>query len=184
MFSEQNKKMILDVARKSIAHGLEQGKPLKINSGDFDEVLREQRATFVTLKLQGELKGCIGVLEAHRALIEDVAENAYAAAFRDSRFSPLTPAELDQLDVSVSILEPAQPMRFTSEEDLINQIQPGIDGLILEEGWHRGTFLPAVWESVKTVSEFLNHLKVKAGLPMDYWSETIKIKRYTTEMVE
>jgi len=184
MYSSKQKETLLDVAKKSIAHGLKENRPLKISAKDFEKELKEKRATFITLHIGDALRGCIGMLEAMRPLIEDVAENAYAAAFRDPRFRPLSNEELDQLKISISILSPSEPIKFSSEEDLISQIRPGVDGLILEEGMNRGTFLPSVWESVKTAKEFLQHLKMKAGLSPDYWSETIKMRRYTTEYVE
>lgn len=184
LYSEEHKKILLDVARKSIKRGLDQGRPLTIKIKDFDEELGELRATFVTIKIKGALRGCIGVLEAYRSLIDDVAENAFSAAFRDPRFGPLTEEEFEKLDISISILNPSEPMTFTSEEDLINQIRPGIDGLILEDGMYRGTFLPAVWESVKTAKEFLTHLKMKAGLSPAHWSDTLTVRRYTTEYIE
>jgi uncharacterized protein len=184
MYSEENKKILLELARKSIKHGLENGRSLPVKIKDFDEELHQSRATFVTIKIEGALRGCIGVLEAYRSLCEDVAENAYSAAFRDPRFGPLKDEELDKIEISISVLNPSEPMTFTSEEDLISQIKPGVDGLILEDGMYRGTFLPAVWESVKTAKEFFTHLKLKAGLPSSHWSDTLTVKRYTTEYLE
>ncbi len=143
-------------------------------------MLRESGACFVTLKREGELRGCIGSLSAERSLVEDVAENAYAAAFSDPRFYPLQSAELRRLEMSISIIGKAEPMHFSSEHDLIAQLRPDIDGLILEEGYRRGTFLPSVWEQLPDPVDFVRHLKLKAGLPVNYWSETIRISRYTT----
>jgi len=105
------------------------------------------------------------------------------AAFRDPRFPPLAADEFDELDIHLSILTPAEPVSFTSEQELITQLQPGIDGLILEEGHRRGTFLPSVWEQLPEPQQFLRHLKQKAGLSPDYWSENIRISRYRTEMI-
>jgi AmmeMemoRadiSam system protein A len=120
-------------------------------------------------------------LEARQPLVNDVAYNAFAAAFSDPRFQPVSNDEREHLEFHISVLTPATPMTFDSEEDLLKQIRPGIDGLVLEDGQYRGTFLPAVWESLPDAESFLQHLKQKAGLPQDYWSETIKISRYTTE---
>lgn len=172
---------LLAVARKSIVHGLQTGRPFKVNLADFPAELTEIRATFVTLQIHQRLRGCIGMLEAVRPLVEDVAENAFAAAFRDSRFPPLAESELDELEIHLSILTPAEPMIFASEQDLLNQLQPGIDGLILEEGRRRGTFLPSVWEQLPEPEQFLRHLKQKAGLPPDYWSKQINVYRYRTQ---
>ena len=174
---------LLDLAKSSIQHGLQTGRPLKINLTDFPAELTERRATFVTLHKHHQLRGCIGMLEAVRPLAEDIAENAFLAAFRDPRFPPLAADEFDKLDIHLSILTPAEPVSFTSEQELITQLQPGIDGLILEEGRRRGTFLPSVWEQLPEPQQFLRHLKQKAGLSPDYWSENIRISRYRTEMI-
>ncbi|MDT4331268.1 AmmeMemoRadiSam system protein A [Methylomonas sp. MED-D] len=173
---------LLTLAKASIAHGLAHGRPLPVNLADYPAKLTGPAATFVTLELDGQLRGCIGRLEAARPLVEDIAENAYAAAFRDSRFPPVTAAELAGLSLHISVLSPSEPLYFASETDLISQLRPGIDGLILSEGGRRGTFLPSVWEDLPDPVEFLRHLKRKAGLPADYWSSTVKIQRYTTEM--
>lgn len=148
---------------------------------NYPETLQQPRATFVTLNIHENLRGCIGTLEAHQALVSDVAHNAHAAAFHDPRFPPLSQREFKDIEIHISILSPPEPMQFTSEADLLKQIRPGIDGLLLEENHHRGTFLPSVWESLHTTQDFLTHLKYKAGLPADYWSDTIKVSRYTTE---
>ena len=180
-FSAEDRASLLDLARRSIVHGLERGSPLRVAPEDYPESLREERAAFVTLHRHGELRGCIGHLEACQALVRDVAENAYAAAFRDPRFPPLARQELAGLAVHISVLTPPEPMTFSSEADLLAQIRPGIDGLILSEGSARGTFLPSVWESLPQPRDFLNQLKRKARLPADHWSERIRVARYTTE---
>lgn len=138
-------------------------------------------ATFVTLKRHGELRGCIGTLEAHQPLLLDVAEHAFAAAFRDPRFEPVTERELDELELSISVLGEPEEIRFADEQDLLKQLRPHDDGLILQEGSRRGTFLPSVWDSLPDPPEFLAHLKLKAGLPSDYWSGSLRVWRYTTE---
>ena len=172
---------LIKLARASIKHGLETGKPLSVDTGDYNQSLGQKRACFVTLNKDHQLRGCIGSLQAHRPLVNDVSENAYAAAFRDPRFPALTQDELDQLEIHVSILTPASPMSFTSEDDLVGQLRPGQDGLILEERGHRGTFLPSVWESLTTPEQFWRELKREAGLPYDHWSDTIKVSRYETQ---
>lgn len=124
------------------------------------------------------------MLEAIQPLVQDIAENAFSAAFRDPRFPPLEAGELSDLSIHLSILSPAEELTFASQEDLLAQLRPGIDGLILQEGHRRGTFLPTVWDSLPTSDQFLRHLKQKAGLPPDYWSDTLKVFRYTTELIE
>jgi len=172
---------LLAIARGSIVHGLEQGVALAIDPEQESPALRERRASFVTLERDGQLRGCIGHLEAVTNLACDVAENAFAAAFRDPRFPPLGNAELDQVQISISVLTPPQPIRFSSESELLAQIEPGVDGLILSEGHRRGTFLPSVWSQLPGRNAFLRHLKQKAGLAPDDWSDQIQVARYQTE---
>jgi AmmeMemoRadiSam system protein A len=181
--NKEHQQRLLDLAKSSIQHGLQKGRPLKVNLADFPAELTEHRATFVTLHKHHQLRGCIGMLEAVRPLAEDIAENAFLAAFKDPRFPPLTDDEFGELEIHLSILTPAEPVAFTSEQDLITQLQPGIDGLILEAGHRRSTFLPSVWEQLPEPEQFLWHLKQKAGLAPDYWSDNIRIYRYRTEMI-
>lgn len=183
-YNPQQHQILLTLARESIKTGLTKGKALPVDSSDFDPELQQQRASFVTLHKYQQLRGCIGSLQALRPLVEDVSQNAYAAAFRDPRFEPVKASELDQLEISISILTPAEPMSFSSEADLIQQLRPGEDGLILQQGYQRGTFLPAVWEQLPNPKEFLQHLKLKAGLPADYWSDSIQVSRYSAEKIE
>ena len=140
--------------------------------------LARPAATFVTLTQQGQLRGCIGSLEARRPLATDVADNALAAAFRDPRFPPLRQGELDQTRVEVSLLDTPEPLQFADEAEALGQLCPGVDGLILNCGHHRATFLPQVWESLPTPPLFLEHLKLKAGLPADFWSPQLTLARY------
>jgi AmmeMemoRadiSam system protein A len=181
--SNKNRQTLVRVAKQAIELGLQTDgrRRLSVDPNDFDETLQQHRATFVTLEIDGELRGCIGTLEAHQPLVCDVAFNAHAAAFSDPRFLPLTEKEYPRLDIHISILSPAQPMKFHSEDNLITQLQPGIDGLILQDGINKGTFLPSVWESLPDARQFFAHLKRKAGLPMDYWSDSLQVYRYTTE---
>jgi uncharacterized protein len=178
---EERQQQLLDLAEASIRHGLEQGRPLRPEASDYPAVPNEPGACFITLHSRGELRGCIGSLQAHQPLLEDVAHNAYAAAFSDPRFPPLHVSELAGLEIHLSLLSPATPLAFQSEAELLQQLRPGEDGLVLEESGHRGTFLPSVWEQLPTAVLFLQHLKQKAGLPPDYWSDSVKVSRYTTE---
>jgi AmmeMemoRadiSam system protein A len=180
-FGPEARVTLLDLARRSITHGLDHRRPLAVDPTHYRSPLSDRLAAFVTLDRAGQLRGCIGHLEAMQPLVRDVAANAYAAAFQDPRFPPLTRAELTGLEVHISVLSPAEPMTFTSEADLLAQIRPGIDGLILSDGYARGTFLPSVWESLPQPRDFLTHLKRKAGLPADHWSDRLRVARYTTE---
>jgi len=180
-FSEALRTALLDTAWQSIRHGLAKGSPLKLELDQFGTPLSEAGASFVTLHLGKDLRGCIGSLQAHRPLICDVAENAFSAAFRDPRFAPLKDAELKHLRLDISVLSQPERMVFDSEQDLLRQIRPKVDGLILKDGNYRGTFLPSVWESLPDAKQYLQHLKLKAGLPGDHWSDTLEVWRYTTE---
>ena len=177
----ENQNLLLEIARASIFQKLENpSAPVSLPEGLPGELL-EKRATFVTLEIDGLLRGCIGMLEACRPLAEDVAGNARAAAFEDPRFPPLSQEEFESLEIHISVLSPPEEIFFFSEADLLAQIRPGVDGLILQESRSRGTFLPSVWEELSEKEEFLLHLKQKAGLPGSYWSDTLRVFRYTAE---
>ena len=143
--------------------------------------LDEPGATFVTLRLDGELRGCIGTLEAEHPLRHDVVRNARNAALRDPRFEPLSEEELAGLSIEVSLLSTPEPLSFTDEADLTRQVEERRHGLVLEYGRHRSTFLPQVWEQLPDARDFLRHLKAKAGLPPDFWSEGIRVSCYAVE---
>jgi AmmeMemoRadiSam system protein A len=181
--AEKEQQCLLETAAQSIETGLATGSPLRIEAAHYAPALQGHRATFVTLQIKGALRGCIGSLEANRPLIEDVAQNAFAAAFRDPRFQPLAGAEYGLLDIHISVLSPPEPMTFSDEQDLLTQIRPRVDGLILQAAGRRGTFLPSVWESLPETHSFLRQLKRKTGLPEDYWSEDLRVWRYTTTSI-
>jgi AmmeMemoRadiSam system protein A len=143
--------------------------------------LRERAASFVTLRIEGELRGCIGSIDAHRPLGDDVAHNAFAAAYRDRRFPPVDRDERPRLAVEVSVLSPRAPFEAPTEADALAALRPGIDGLYLEFGELRATFLPQVWESLPEPLDFLCELRRKAGLPTRFWHERVHLSRYTVE---
>jgi hypothetical protein len=136
-------------------------------------------ATFVTLTKKGALCGCIGSIEARRSLGEDVQENAVAAAFQDSRFRPLKPAEFDSVRVEVSLLSPLEPLAVADEAEALAALRPGEDGVVFEYGRHRSVYLPQVWEQLPKPAEFLFHLKEKAGLPGSFWAPGVRLSRFT-----
>jgi len=181
--SLDQQRYLLRLARQSIAHGLQHGRPLPVPA-ITDAALARPGACFVTLMEAGDLRGCIGSLQAHRPLVKDVCDNAFAAAFRDPRFPPLSDAELEQIHIEVSVLGPLQEMQFQDEADLLRQVVPGEDGLVLEEGAHRGTFLPLVWQQLPDKKQFFTQLKRKAGLPPSYWSDNLRCYRYRTLVME
>ena len=182
---DADKKQLHQLALDSIQYSLDKGSSERFEStlvlDSFSEALQQHQASFVTLQINHELRGCIGTLEAYQPLVIDVVQNARSAAFHDPRFNPLSKSEFPLLETHISVLSVPEAMEFDSEKDLLQQIRPGIDGLILTAPGHRGTFLPSVWESLPTTEQFWMHLKNKAGLPQNYWNSAIKVERYTTE---
>lgn len=182
--NQKDKQSILKVARHSIQYGLTYQRPPVLELETYSQHLQEIAASFVTLKETNKLRGCIGTLEAYQPLIQDVAEHAYAAAFNDPRFPPVNAIEEPMLHISISILSSPEPMNFESESDLLSQIKPGEDGLVLEYHNRKGTFLPSVWAQIHSSDEFLRSLKLKAGLSEDFWSDEISVKRYGTIVID
>jgi len=176
-------RLMVGLARASIRHGLATGKEPDVALERVPGVLRHPGASFVTLRKRGDLRGCIGSPTAQRPLAEDVAVNAFKAAFRDPRFPPLSSQEAAAVDLEISLLSEPEPFPIASEQDLINRLRPGTDGLILAEGGRRALFLPAVWESLAEPRDFVTHLKRKAGWTADYWSDGIVATRFTAEKI-
>ena len=158
------KKQLLQIARASIEHGLQHNAPLTISLVEYDDLIKKNGASFVTLHKNNQLRGCIGQLQASRPLVMDIAMNAYAAAFQDPRFPSLSNHEYPDITLDISILSEPEILTARNEKELFEQIEPGKDGLILEKGQHRATFLPSVWEQLPDPKDFLRHLKHKAGL--------------------
>ncbi len=176
--SEHERKggILLPIARSTIGNALDR------QIGDIDESppwLQEKGASFVTLTMHQHLRGCIGSLEAHRPLLLDVKANAFAAAFRDPRFLPLTAAEFDDTEIEISLLSPQQPIAFSSEAEALAELRPQVDGIVFQYGHYRSTFLPQVWEQLTSPVTFMAHLKHKAGLHPDFWHDDIQLYRYT-----
>ena len=176
---EREQEILRQVARDSIQHGLSRDRPLPVTPGSYPAPLEEPGAVFVTLEREGRLRGCIGSYVARRPLVEDVAENAFAAAFLDPRFPPLSREETDGLDLHISLLTPPVPVEATTRRELLDTLRPGVDGLLLEDPPHRATFLPQVWEALPDPDEFLDQLFMKGGLPRGHWSPTLRFHRYT-----
>ena len=167
-------RILLPIARGAIAQVLE----MPFAADESASWLAEHGACFVTLSQHGALRGCIGSLQPHRSLLEDVKANAVAAALHDPRFPALRAAELDYTEVEISLLSPATDMSFESEADALAQLRSGIDGVIFQYRHFRSTFLPQVWEQLPQPHEFMAHLKHKAGLSPAFWSEEVKLSRY------
>lgn len=171
---------LLQLARQSITQGLSTGQPVAPPATTDPDLLRPG-ASFVTLTKDGQLRGCIGTLEARQPLLEDVCQNAFNAAFRDFRFPPLQADELPQVQVEVSVLSAPEDLDCESEAELLQALVPGEDGLIIAEGQHRATFLPQVWEQLPQPAQFVQQLKAKAGLPQNYWSPRLRVQRYRVQ---
>jgi len=170
-------RMLLDIAREAIAS------PAGPAPREWREPwLAERAATFVTLRDSlGDLRGCIGTIDPHRALAEDVAHNAFAAAYRDPRFPPLRDSERATTAVEVSVLTPRVPFAAATEAEAVGRLEPGIDGLVFEFHGQRATFLPQVWENISDPLDFLCELRRKAGLPARFWHADVKLSRYGVE---
>lgn len=177
---ERHGTMLLKLAGASIEHGLARGKPVNVDVGSFPAELQANGACFVTLYKDGKLRGCIGSPEAHRPLIDDVAQNAFRAAFHDPRFPNLSENELQELHVSIAVLSPPSPMQFADEAGFISQLRPGTDGLIIQDGRRRALFLPSVWEQLPNREDFVTRLKLKAGMTENHWSETFQAQVFIT----
>ena len=177
-YEAEHGRRLLQIARASVAEAL----GLQAQAAAIDEPwLKESRATFVTLKQGEELRGCVGALEAQRPLAQDVAENARAAAFQDTRFKPLTRDEFERTDIEVSLLSTPKRLSFEDHADLVARLRPGVDGIILEQGeeGRQATFLPQVWEGLPDPQQFIAHLKQKAGIAPDTDIRSCRVKRYT-----
>ena len=172
---------LVHLAAASIDYGLERGRPPIVDLNQSAPILRENGASFVTLKRDGKLRGCIGSSAASKPLVRDVSEHAYAAAFQDPRFPPLQASERDGLSLSVSVLSAPSPMTFSDENDLLTALKPHVDGLIIADGGRRALFLPSVWEQLPQPQVFLSHLKQKAGLSAGHWSDGLKAWRFIAE---
>lgn len=169
---------LLAMAATSIRRGLKVRAPAMPDVAQFPPPLLAPEATFVTLQHDNRLRGCIGSLIPRRPLIADVAANAFAAAFQDRRFKPLTAAEFTTVTIKISLLSRPTALPVDSEQDLVSKLRPGVDGLLLHHGAARGVFLPAVWESIREPAEFVRRLKAKAGLAPDLWSEAFRFERF------
>jgi uncharacterized protein len=181
MLEAADRRRLIDAARDSIASGFGRSQPGPLPAGPWIEALSMQRATFTTLTVVGELRGCRGTIEPHRPLVEDVWENAWASAYDDPRFPPVSADEIPRLGISISVLSPLETIPARSEAELIEALEPGVDGLLLSHGAARATFLPAVWQQLPDARDFVVQLKYKAGWSGSFWPADLKAFRYRTE---
>jgi len=182
--SEEERRLLLQLARRSIEAAVN-GKPLpEIRPEEYPARLFEPGVCFVTLTdAHGELRGCVGALEAYQPLVEDVREHAVAAALEDYRFPPVRPQEVEHLKIEISRLTPPRPLPYENPEDLPRLLRPHVDGVILRDGIRRATFLPQVWEKIPDPEAFLSHLCQKMGAPAGLWRKK-KLDVYTYEVEE
>lgn len=179
--SPQQRIELLALARASIEAALPRGELAPYQGQPFNPELTRPGASFVTLRVREELRGCCGTIEATRPLHVDVWNNAWASAFADPRFPELKPQEWIDAGIQISVLGEPQACDVRSEAELLEVLRPGVDGVILQAGARRSTFLPAVWEQLPDPRHFIRHLKLKAGWPADFWSPDMQVWLYTTE---
>lgn len=183
-YNNVQRKRVLSLARLSIETYLNMRRKFDYSQlKGIEDYLKEERATFVTLEKNGELRGCIGTLEAYRPLYIDVIEHAYSSAFEDTRFPPVNVDELEELTIKVSILSSPTNFNYFKTEDIFDYFSSKKVGVIISAGvFNRATFLPDVWNDLPSVEDFFSHLCIKAGLAKDYWrNNKINIQTYTTE---
>ena len=181
--SKPQQNQLLTLAWQSVAHGLKTGKPLHIDLAQYPAPLAESHATFVTLSCFNKPRGSFGNLRAVRPIAEDVCENAFAASFCDRHYPAITDMEIKDLKIQIDLLSPLENIDFNSEINLIGQLKPHVDGLVLYDGSHHAFLMPSNWDQLHTPMQFLQQLKLKAGLPSPYWSKAIKVSRFTIESV-
>ena len=167
--TNEEKQTLLRLARLALELGVRGEKLPPLDDDSLTPTLRENGTSFVTLTSRGDLRGCIGALEAYQPLAEDVREHAIAAALNDFRFAPVQTAELGGIRIEVSRLTAPVPLDYSSPEDLLAKLRPHVDGVVLKDGPRRATFLPQVWEQLEDPEEFLAHLCAKMGAPHDQW---------------
>lgn len=173
-YSDKEKKFLLQIARESIEHYLRNNEIMDVEPGKIpSERLIEDGACFVSIhgKINHELRGCMGMLEATRPLVKDIVNNAIAAAVQDPRFPPLSQEELEGVKISISVLTKPQKFKVKNYRELLEKLVSGKHGLIIQKGWAKATFLPVVWEQLPEKEEFLGHLCMKAGLGKEEWKE-------------
>jgi AmmeMemoRadiSam system protein A len=179
-FNPQQRSELLSLARESIVSGLREHRRTPCPQ-NYSPGLEVHRACFVTLRIAGELRGCTGALEARQAIAEDVWHNAWSSAFGDPRFPPLTFAEYERCSLHISVLSELERVPVTSDAELLATLRPGIDGILFRASAGQATFLPAVWKQLPAPTDFVRHLKFKAGWSATLWPQDLQVYRYTTE---
>ena len=183
ILSDDEKQILLLLARKAIQNRVENKSSIVINPDNYSSNLQKIRATFVTLTIDGRLRGCIGTLDAYQSLVEDVYEHAIAAAFDDYRFPAINKNELNKLKIEISVLSEPALLEYDDPIEITNKLRIGIDGVVITDGIRRATFLPQVWEKIPDVEDFMSQLCYKMGVPSEYWKEN-QLKIYTYQVEE
>ncbi|UCF84897.1 MAG: AmmeMemoRadiSam system protein A [Desulfobacteraceae bacterium] len=183
--TKEEGKYLLDVARRTIEQRLFDRKGPKKSDAELPAICNEYRGTFVTLTIQGGLRGCIGHITPQETVLEGIKVNAINAAFRDPRFRPLSSNEWKNVQIEISILTDPKPLSYADPSDLLKKLRPDVDGVIIKKGYHQSTFLPQVWEQLPKKEEFLTHLCVKAGLDGDEWKKgDLEVSTYQVQAFE
>jgi AmmeMemoRadiSam system protein A len=180
--TNEEKLLLLGLGRSAIELAVNHQPLPGLNLEQYSPSLRENGASFVTLTLHGQLRGCIGALAPYQPLVQDVCEHAAAAALEDYRFAPVRPAEIPLLEIEISRLTAPEPLVYRLPEELLEKLRPGVDGVILHDGFRRATFLPQVWEQLEDKAEFLAHLCRKMGAPANLWQrKVLQVEIYQVE---
>jgi AmmeMemoRadiSam system protein A len=176
--SDEELRTLADVAHDAVITAVRDRRRATPEPADYPEALRRPGAVFVTLRRDGELRGCVGTMTPSMPLVQAAADRARAAAFDDPRFDAVRPGELEGLAVEVSVLSPMEPFTVDGYDELVRTLRPGVDGLLVEAGRHRATFLPVVWEELTDPADFVSALWRKAGLTARSWPTGIATWRY------
>jgi uncharacterized protein len=185
MFNDEERKFMLDLARRSVSHCAQTGDLLRIEEKELpSDALKKKQSCFVTLRIGGNLKGCVGHIEPILPLYREIIENAASAAFGDPRFSPVAEKEIAKLDIEISVLTVPEKFSFSSPSEIVEKLKPGQDGVIIHRGRRSATYLPQVWDEFENIEQFLSSLCLKAGLPADDWRKPgLEIETYQVEII-
>jgi AmmeMemoRadiSam system protein A len=181
--TDGEKQTLLHIAREAIESAVRNKSLPPLDKSSLTAKLQENGASFVTLTIHGNLRGCIGALEAYQPLADDVREHAVAAALEDPRFPPVSEKELSRIEIEVSYLTEPKELSYSTSDDLLTKLRPQVDGVILKQGYRRATFLPQVWEKLPEPEEFLDQLCYKMGVQAKTWRDT-KLQVYTYQVEE
>jgi AmmeMemoRadiSam system protein A len=182
--TEQEQATLLQLAHSAIEHGVNLGRPMEVDAANYSKRLGRNQATFVTLKLDGDLRGCIGKIQATQPLVCDVVENAYSAAFKDNRFNPVNQQELGAIKLAISLLTEPELLEYSNKDELLEKLQCDQGGVILSDDRHVGVFLPVMWSRFTEAEEFVARLKSKAGMAPHVWHESLCVHTFRVESIK